>query len=326
MNPLSRRTHTPDRVAHLVCAACLLAAPVALRAQQQTDASAQPPQLQSAPVVLTVTVTDEHGRYVAGLRKDDFSVYEGKETRALASFDDRDTPANVLILLDVSGSTVDQIKEMRPAVLSLVRQGNPETEYWLGEFDSSARELAGWTRDAELLGERLKLAGERKGKGASRQSGVYDACAAALEQFKSDSRRHVILLVSDGLDNASRLSFLELRRRLQESDVVLYAIGVAGLRVPTELEVSGVSILTELAGVTGGAVFFPETGGKAVNQVAERIAVELRHQYAVGFVPAGAPGPAGKWHKVRIKVTPPNKQLKNLSVRSRSGYFAASSP
>jgi Ca-activated chloride channel family protein len=315
----------PCHIGRLICLACLLAAPFTLRAQQQTGASAQPAQPQLTPVVLTVTVTDDHGRYVTGLSKDAFSVYEGKETHALTSFNDQDTPASVLILLDVSGSTIDRLKEVRPAILSFIQQGNPETEYWLGEFDSGMRSLNGWTRDAELLGERLKLVGPSKGKNVTHQTGMYDACVAALEQFKSDSgRRHIILLVSDGLDNASRTSFLELRRKLQESDVIFYIIGVMERGTPSELNIAGEEILKELAKVTGGVAFFPENR-TIMNQIAERIALELRHQYSVGFVPAGAQG-AGKWSKVKIKVTPPNKQLKNLSVRSRGGYLAKPSP
>jgi Ca-activated chloride channel family protein len=133
-----------------------------------------------------------------------------------------------------------------------------------------------------------------------------------------------VLLISDGQDNSSRYTFSELRRLLKESDVLIYAIGILdGGDMGSTLGVAGQAILDELASVSGGKAFFPSSGAE-MNEIFERIALELRHQYSIGYKPSNFVND-GKWHKLKVKVTPP-RGLPRLFVRSKEGYYAVTNP
>jgi len=131
-------------------------------------------------------------------------------------------------------------------------------------------------------------------------------------------------LISDGQDNNSRYNFSEVRRLLKESDVVLYSIGILGGSDPgSSLGMEGQAILEELSAVSGGKAFFPNTSAE-MDELFERIALELRHQYSIGYRPKNFAND-GKWHKLKVKVTPP-RGLPRLFVRSREGYYAVTAP
>jgi len=135
--------------------------------------------------------------------------------------------------------------------------------------------------------------------------------------------KRALLIISDGQDNSSRYTFSELRRVLKETDVLIYAIGITDTGNPNGLDVVGQTILDELASVTGGHAFFPDTAAE-MNEIFERIAIELRHQYSIGYKPKNFVN-NGKWHKVKVKVQPP-RGLPRLFVRTKDGYFATTQP
>ncbi len=126
------------------------------------------------------------------------------------------------------------------------------------------------------------------------------------------------MIISDGMDNASRYNFGEVRRLMKESDVTIYAVGILGSDSSSPEGMMGQSFLDELASVTGGKSFYPQTNVE-LDEIFERIALELRHQYSIGYTPKDFQ-PDGKWHKVKTKVKPP-RGLPRLTVRGREGYY-----
>ncbi len=130
-----------------------------------------------------------------------------------------------------------------------------------------------------------------------------------------------MLIICDGQDNASRYNFGEVRRLMKESDVVTYAVGIMDGRDSTSMiGMQGQSFLDELSSVTGGKSFYPQSDVE-MDEIFERIALELRHQYSIGYTPKDFE-PDGKWRKVKVKIKPP-RGLPRLTVRSREGYFAS---
>ncbi|MBD0325962.1 MAG: VWA domain-containing protein, partial [Pyrinomonadaceae bacterium] len=133
-----------------------------------------------------------------------------------------------------------------------------------------------------------------------------------------------LLVISDGQDNDSRYTFSEVRRLLKESDVVLYSIGILGGNDPgSSLGLQGQGILDELSAVSGGKAFFPNSAPE-MDEIFEKIALELRHQYSIGYRPNNFTND-GKWHKIKVRVTPP-RGLPRLFVRAREGYYAITNP
>ena len=135
--------------------------------------------------------------------------------------------------------------------------------------------------------------------------------------------KRALLLISDGQDNNSRYTFNELRRLLKESDVTLYGIGIlSGSDAGSSMGMEGQGILDELASVSGGKAFFPRSAAE-MDDIFEQIALELRHQYSIGYKPDNFVND-GRWHKVKVKVTPP-RGLPKLFVRTKEGYYAVPS-
>jgi Ca-activated chloride channel family protein len=129
-----------------------------------------------------------------------------------------------------------------------------------------------------------------------------------------------MLIISDGQDNSSRYNFGEVRRLMKESDVVTYAVGIMdGRDAGSPIGMQGQAFLDELSSVTGGKSFYPQSDVE-MDEIFERIAIELRHQYSIGYVPKDFQ-PNGKWRKVKVKVKPP-RGFPRLTVRSREGYYA----
>lgn len=274
-------------------------------------------------VRLVVTVTDGKGRYLVGLDRSHFSVLEGKAAREITAFEGADAPASVGIIVDVSGSMMRSGEAIRLALGQLVLKGHPENEYFIAEFNTQGRLLTDWTRDAARLEGAIRDIGATLG-GARAQgnTALYDAFNAALARLTRGAHaKQVLVVVSDGQDNYSRTKLRELRRQLQESEVLVYCLGLIDRRNPGAPDVAGQAILAELATPTGGAALFPE-GRKETVAAGEWIAAELRHQYVVAFAPGAAGVAAGPaWRKIKIKVAPPSKGVKGVSARSREGYF-----
>lgn len=267
-------------------------------------------------ITLTLTVTDLYGRYVSGLTKKAFTVIDDGQEQEITFFSDTDSPASVGILFDVSGSmSGEKIAKARNALSRFINMSHPSDEYFLIAFNKRAQLLLDRTRDGDAVLQKLTLVQPKN------NTALYDAVYLGLERVSRGShQKKALLIISDGQDNASRYNFGEVKRLMKESDIVTYAVGIlGGSDQSSPLGMMGQSFLDELTSVTGGRSFYPNTDAE-MDEIFERIALELRHQYSVGYTPPNFQ-PDGKWHKVKVKVNRP-RGLPRLTVRSREGYYA----
>jgi len=269
-------------------------------------------------ITLTVTVTDTYGRYVSGLSKTAFSILDNKEPQEITFFSDDDSPVSVGVIFDVSGSmSGDKVKRARDALSKFIQTSHDSDEYFLIAFNSRAQLLLDKTRDGNSVLNKLTFIETKS------QTALYDACYLGVEKVQRGVHpKRALLLISDGQDNNSRYTFKELQRLLKESDVTLYAIGIlSGSDAGSSLGMEGQGILDELAGVSGGKAFFPRSAAE-MDDIFEQIALELRHQYSIGYKPESFVND-GKWHRVKVSVKAP-RGLPRLFVRSKDGYYATS--
>jgi Ca-activated chloride channel family protein len=273
-------------------------------------------------VMLTVTVTDRQRNYVKGLTRTNFIISDGKQEQQINAFSASDMPLSIGVLLDTSSSIErEKLKPIREALSRFFQLGDRTNEYFLVGINTQPKLLQDWTSDAESL---LKQIDTARLDGAT---AIYDACYLAAEKVvRGRHQKHAIILVSDGLDTTSTHTYLELKRLLEESDIVLYAIGMGGRQLSraSTLDLERKSILEEFSSTTGGAVFFPD-GPKQFNAVFDMIAIELRNQYLIRFTPTSLDG---KRHSLKVQVDPPTgapREMQSLVVRSRKSFYARAS-
>lgn len=275
-----------------------------------------PVKIKTDLVTLTLTVTDLYGRYVSGLNKNAFSITDNSQPQDITFFSDSDAPVSVGILFDVSGSmSGDKIMKARQALSRFIMTSHPSDEYFLIAFNSRAQLLLDRTRDGEAVLQKLTLVEPNK------NTALYDAVYLGVERVtRGAHQKKALLIISDGQDNASRYNFGEVRRLMKESDVVAYAVGIMNNSdAANALGMQGQAFLDEITSVTGGKSFYPQTDVE-MDEIFERIALELRHQYSLGYTPKDFQ-PNGQWRKVKVKVKPP-RGLPRLTVRGREGYYA----
>ena len=329
------------RASLLVCAAA--AAPLQLAAGRAAPRgpaarpSPQGPAAQNAstaptPRTLTVTVTDEKGRPVEGLGREMFKVLDGGREAEIVSFSRDDAPATVVVLLDLSGSmgpSQDASKSgpvaVRNALLRFFHNCNAADEFSLIAFNVSPQVLLDSSNDPAAVIAALDRYAAAK---AQRYTALYDALYLAVA--RAERGRHakrVVLLVSDGQDNSSRYTRDELKRRLKESDVVLYAVAPVPDGDDSVLGYGGRDTLQELTSISGGKVLFALSvdGLHAAMQAAAQI---LRRQYTVGFVPAPTARRDG-WHSLSVRVgegrDARGKKVKTY-VSARAGFYDVPPP
>ena len=267
-------------------------------------------------ITVTVTVTDTYGRYVSGLGKGAFTVLDEKKPQEITFFSDDDAPVSVGVIFDVSGSmSGEKIRRAREALSKFIQTSHNSDEYFLIAFNNRAQLLIDRTRDGNAVLDKLTFVQTKS------NTALYDACYLGVEKVQRGAHpKRALLLISDGQDNNSRYSFNELRRLLKESDVTLYGVGIlSGSDAGSGLGMEGQSILDELASVSGGKAFFPRSNAE-MDDIFEQIALELRHQYSIGYKPENFTND-GRWHKIKVKVAPP-RGLPRLFVRSKEGYYA----
>lgn len=271
-------------------------------------------------VTMNITVTDLYGRFVSGLKKKDFTVSEDNKDQEIEFFSDEDAPVSVGILFDVSGSmSGEKISKARQALSKFIGTSHPMDEYFLIAFNKRAQLLLDRTRNGEAVLDKLTYIQPKD------NTALYDAVYLGVDRVtRGAHQKRAMIVISDGQDNASRYTFSDVRKQLKESDVVVYGIGILNGGDYSGAEgVRGQAFLDELTSVTGGKSFYPQTNVE-MDEIFERIALELRHQYSVGFRPQDFTND-GKWRKLKVKVKPP-RGLPRLFVRTREGYYAVTNP
>jgi Ca-activated chloride channel family protein len=278
------------------------------------------------PIMITVTVWNRAGYFVKGLNREAFEVADEKVVRPIELFESADSPVSVGILIDNSGSMqmydlreTARAKPIGEAIAHFFELANPNNEYFLVSFNKTYELLADWNTRQALLSQKTNIV---EGKG---DTALYDSCIAAIEKLRTAHySRRVLILMSDGQDNLSKHTFVELRELLRGADIVLYAIGPENPgNIGSSIGAEGQGVLDELAHVTGGKTFYV-ADKKQMKVAIGLIATELEHQFRIGFMPDRT-NPPRKWRRLKIKVTPPPnapRDLSKLSVRTRSGYYS----
>ena len=292
--------------------------PPFVAAQQRSTDNPTPPEqkitVNTDLISLSVSVTDNAGRAVTGLSKNNFNIYDNKELQEIHFFSDADVPASVSIVFDTSGSMSEgKIIQAKEALARFIQTSKNEDEFFLIDFNTRARLLLDGTRDGDAILKKFSYV-EPKGNTA-----FYDAVYLGVEKVMQGSRaRKIVLVISDGEDNESRYTFKQLQRRLRETDVIIYAVGFDGY-FQRKGGLSGRETLKELASDTGGKAFFPK-GAIEMDEAFEKIALEMRHLYSVGYYPSNFVADRKK-HRLKIKLNLPDGAPRFV-VRSREVYYA----
>jgi Ca-activated chloride channel family protein len=309
----------------IVLLSLTLALPAA--AQDQPTGPTSPPNTQKNPrskvlkaetelTLVNVTVTDPYGRLVTGLERNNFRVFEDGEEQEILTFSSEDVPISIGVIFDMSGSMADKVDKSRLAAVQFFRTANPSDEFFLVNFNDRAELASSFTASVEELQNRMMYA-SAKGRTA-----MLDGIYLGLSEMKgAHNTKKALLIISDGGDNHSRYSEIDVRNFVKEADVQLYAIGnysdVRCDRTPEECQ--GPLLLSDLTSTTGGRVFVV-TNLSELPDIATKISMELRNQYVVGYKPSHR-AHDGKWRKIKIELRPP-RGLPPLTERARSGYFA----
>lgn len=292
-------------------------APQPLIAQQQTDLSPQRDEqitVNTDLITFNVSVTDDFGRAVSGLNKNAFTVFDNKQLQNISFFSDADLPASISVVFDTSSSmSGEKINQAKEALAQFIQTSKEEDEFFLVDFNSRPKLLLDRTHDSNALLNKFRYV-EPTGDTA-----LYDAISLGLERVLRGSRsKKIVLIISDGEDNNSRLTYKELKNQLKETDAVIYAVGFGG-NFFRKGSLSGRETLKELASTSGGQAFFPDNQ-EETDEAFEQIALEIRHLYSIGYYPNEFTAD-GKKHRLKIKLNVPDDS-RRLSVRTRAEYYA----
>jgi VWFA-related protein len=264
-------------------------------------------------VVLHATVTDNNSRPVADLSKDHFRVFENNVEQQIKVFKREDIPVSVGIVVDNSGSMRDKRRGVNAAALKFVQSSNPMDEVFIVNFNEEAFLDADFTDSIALLEEGLERIDARGG------TALYDAVDMSLEHLKDDAThdKRVLIAITDGEDNASRLSLEQIVQIVRQSNVMIYTVGLLGGENQRSNR-RAKRALEEISKASGGAGYFPKDPDDVLN-VASSIADDIRNQYVIAYTPTNL-AKDGTFRKVEIKVNAPRRG--KLNVRSRTGYYA----
>ena len=272
--------------------------------QQTTPSPALQKQRPRPSHFLTVTVTDARGRYVTGLTAEDFIVYEGEVSQPVTSFrTGQHEPASLGILVDMSESMLTKRNRARDALLSFIKSIKRGDEVFLQSFNRQPQLLQDFTDSRPLL---MQATAQLR---PNDKTALYDAILDGLRRVKRGRHgKKALIVISDGLDTASRSSLDETLKAVRESAVLVYTIGIGSLKDDARrtvrrfsgrpfigarglltIEAVDVELLQTISNSTGAKHFFLDTtevlgSGAALDRATQTIAYELRQQYSVGYL------------------------------------------
>ena len=265
-------------------------------------------------VALNCTVL-EGNRLVPDLKKDNFGVFEDGVQQTLISFQHNDVPVSIALVVDNSGSMYRKRPSVNKSALDLIQASNPKDEAFVVNFSDEAFIDQEFTSDVNKLRDGLSHIESRGG------TALYDAVAASADKLVADAKRpkQVLILITDGEDNASTLNLEQTIRRVQQlSGPVIYSIGLLFGDEMSRAEVRHARRALEMLSTeTGGMAFFPKNI-EQIDQIAAEVARDIRNQYTLGYhssKPTTEPGFR------RVQVTAEAKGMGKLNVRTRTGYF-----
>jgi VWFA-related protein len=257
-------------------------------------------------------VTDARGKFVTGLKAENFRIYEDGRKQNITLFKDEDTPVTVGLIVDHSRSMGPKLPGVITAVRAFAHSSNPDDEMFVVDFNEnvSVDLLAGkaFTSDAAEL-EKAVAAVSARG-----QTALYDAVIEGLTHVELGHQdKKALVIVSDGGDNASHTKFSEMSALAQRSHVVIYSIGL----IDESGEEENPRILEKLSKATGGITFFARRSDE-VAEISKQIARDLREQYTLGYVPSLKNG-HDSFRKIRVEVLAVGDG--KVRVRTRPGYY-----
>ncbi len=297
-------------------AAVLLSVPVYVTAQEKAPAKeAEQDAVFSSDtrlVPLNVTVTEKSGRLVTNLPQSVFTVLENGAPQTIKIFKSEDVPVSIGLIIDNSGSMRDKRQAVESAALTLVKSSNPQDEAFVVNFNDEAYlDTPDLTNDIGVLEQALTKINAKGG------TAMRDALRMSMEELRKKAKRDkkVLLVVTDGNDNASTETLEAVVRDAQQSDVLIYAIGLLSQEERKEAR-SAKRALDLLVTSTGGQVFYPNSVTE-VERIAKEVARDIRSQYTIAYTPSNNVLD-GTFRTIKVVVKGRNAPV----ARTRMGYYA----
>jgi VWFA-related protein len=309
--PLAIAFQSPSPDEHLTIAARLTPGPA-------TELAPAHLRIDTSLVLIPVHVTTPLGVAVTDLDKTNFRISEDSVEQTITHFAKDDAPLSIGLVFDASASMRSKMHKSSEAAAAFFKTANPEDEFFLVEFNERPRLAIPFTSDAAELYQHIV-----RTRTVGRTSLLDAIHMAILQMKKARNSRKAIVIVSDGGDNCSRYSVGQIKNALLESDVQVYAMGIfdfddSGKKRPPE-EVNGPKLLNELAELSGGR-HYPIDDLNDLPRISERIGLELRNQYLLGYSPTNLERD-GKYRKIKLDLAPP-AGMPALRVQYRQGYYA----
>lgn len=301
-----------QRVMAMLAASGLIV-PLPLAGQRELAPQQEPSaiRVETDLVLLNVMVADQKGQAITSLKKEHFKVLEDGAEQSISFFSLEKVPVSWGLVLDRSGSMSEMIGNVYRAAVHVVDEGTEDDEAFIVTFSEKSELVSDFVSDKQKL--RNSVDGLRAGGGTA----LWDSVAFALDHLKhAEHRKKVIVVITDGEDNHSRLNFRDLVRRVEEEDVLIHSVGMfesGGLR-------SARKQLARLAEATGAQAHFP-TNIEQCREAMDEIARDVSQQYQVGYYPANR-ARDGKWRKVKVIVIRPDESEAKYVARTRTGYYA----
>jgi Ca-activated chloride channel family protein len=270
-------------------------------------------------VSLNVTVTDQTGRYLTELNQGDFQIFEDGAQQQVTFFNRSNLPIALSILLDTSASMESKLETAQEAAIGFVRRLRAQDLAQVIDFDSRVQVIQGFTNSVADLEGAIR----RTNPGGS--TSLHNAIYIALKELKrtqaratEDIRRQAIVVLSDGEDTSSLVSFDEVLDLAKRSETAIFAIGLRSRDERNRGFSDAEFVLRQLTQQTGGRVFFTRQISELAS-VYGQIADELSSQYTIGYTSRN-PKRDGAWRRIVVRVAAPN-----ASARAKQGYYAPTS-
>jgi VWFA-related protein len=265
-------------------------------------------------VQLPVSVVDKKGLPVRGLTQEDFAIYEDKVLQNISLFKQEDIPLSIGLVIDASSSMSEKRRRLNIAAMTFVRDSNPEDETAIVSFGDRVNLEHDFTSDTSILKRTLKRIS------SNGSTALYDAVIQAARHLQENGfhDKKVLIVVTDGEDNASKYTLEGVLPTMRESKIILYTIGLLSA-APTSYRDAGKEPLKQLAEATGGIAYFPKDV-RDVEEVCKGIARDLRNQYTIGYIPSNGKLD-GSWRRIMVQVNP-SKTMPKVQVRTKQGYYA----
>ena len=262
-------------------------------------------------VILPISVADKSGKLITNLTQQSFKVFENGAEQPIKIFKREDVPVSIGIIIDNSGSMRDKRQKVETASIDLVKASNPRDEVFIVNFNDEAYLDVEMTSEMKKLEEGVARIDSRGG------TAMRDAISMSIDYLKKEGKRQkkVLLVVTDGNDNASAIKLETLVTRAQQNEILIYAIGLLNEEERREAKLAE-RALNSITRESGGLSFYPKSVAD-VEQITLQVAHEIRNQYTIAYSPL-VQEMDGSFRQIKVTVNGPGRPI----VRTRTGYYA----